>query len=212
MLRMTIYPHFCRDISNAAYASEITSLKEAFMTDLDISVLLWIQNHLRRDWLNPIMVFITHFFGKAGIFWIALTLLLILYKKTRPVGLTSMLSIVINVLAVNVIVKPIVARPRPYDVTTALTPLVEHLSDYSFPSGHTACAFACAVVLFRLLPKKFGIPALVLAFLVAISRLYVGVHYPTDVICGALFGTAAALIACRLMPVIRRKMQERRKA
>ncbi|MDO4614382.1 MAG: phosphatase PAP2 family protein, partial [Lachnospiraceae bacterium] len=126
------------------------------MTNIDISVLLWIQNHIRQDWLDPVMVFITHFFGKAGIFWIALTLLLILCKKTRAVGLTSFVSICLNVLAVNVIVKPIVARPRPYDVAQALIPLVEHLSDFSFPSGHTACAFACAVVLFLLLPKKFG--------------------------------------------------------
>ena len=75
--------------------------------------------------------------------------------------------------------------------------LVEKPSDWSFPSGHSAASFVTAVVMFRELPRKYGVPALTLAFLIALSRLYVGVHYPLDVLCGALSGTVIALLVCR---------------
>ena len=89
--------------------------------------------------------------------------------------------------------KNVVARTRPYEVVEGLTRLIEKQSDYSFPSGHTAASFAAAVILFLQLPKKYGIPALILAVLISFSRLYLGVHYATDVLAGAVSGTLIAL-------------------
>ena len=82
-------------------------------------------------------------------------------------------------LITNVCLKNLVARPRPMSVE-GLVPLIGKPTDYSFPSGHTCASFACALVLYRILPKKYGVPAVILASLIAFSRLYVGVHYPTD--------------------------------
>lgn len=99
----------------------------------------------------------------------------------------------------NVILKNIVARTRPYDVIPGLVSLVGAQKDYTFPSGHTGSSFASAVVLCRMLPKRYGIPAVVLACLIGLSRLYVGVHYPTDVIAGAMIGTGIAFVVCACM-------------
>lgn len=88
-----------------------------------------------------------------------------------------------------------VARSRPYDCIRGLIPLITPPTDYSFPSGHTAASFAVGVLLFRKLPKRYGIPALVLAALIGFSRLYLGVHYPSDVLAGALLGTGISYAA-----------------
>ena len=85
-------------------------------------------------------------------------------------------------------VKNLVARTRPYEVVEGLVPLISKPTDYSFPSGHTCASFACTLVLYRILPKKYGVPAVLLAALIAFSRLYVGVHYPTDVLGGLAVG------------------------
>lgn len=103
-------------------------------------------------------------------------------------------SLIIN----NMILKHLFNRTRPYEVVDGLMRIIEKQSDYSFPSGHTGSSFAAGVVMFRELPKKYGIIALVLACLVSFSRLYVGVHYPTDVLAGAVTGTISALIAVKL--------------
>lgn len=101
-------------------------------------------------------------------------------------GISDDRSLLIN----NILLKNLVARIRPYEVIEGLTCLVRQPRDYSFPSGHTTTSFAAAWVMFRQLPKRFGVPALVLAILIALSRLYVGVHYPSDVLFGALDGIA----------------------
>lgn len=103
-------------------------------------------------------------------------------------------SLVIN----NLILKNLVARPRPYEMVAGLMPLIPRPADYSFPSGHTGSSFAAAVVLYGQLPKKWGIAALVLAVLISISRLYLGVHYPSDVLAGALIGSMIGLAVQRL--------------
>ena len=97
-------------------------------------------------------------------------------------------SILLSLMVNNVFLKHLVARSRPFDVIAALHPLISKPTDYSFPSGHTACSFAVGFLLFRKLPKKFGIPCLLLAILIGFSRIYVGVHYPSDVIAGAVSG------------------------
>ena len=159
------------------------------MVEMEADILLWIQNNIRNDVLTPIFRFITTL-GNAGVIWIVLSVGL---KKTRRVGLLALVSLVFSALIDNVILKNVVARTRPYEVIDGLTSLVGAQKDYSFPSGHTGSAFAAAVVMFRGLPKKYGIPILVFACLMGLSRLYVGVHYPSDVLGGALIGTGIAL-------------------
>jgi len=103
-------------------------------------------------------------------------------------GWYGLLSMGAGALITNVCLKNLVARPRPYEVVEGLVPLIGKPTDYSFPSGHTCASFACALVLYRILPKKYGVPAVILASLIAFSRLYVGVHYPTDVLGGMFVG------------------------
>jgi undecaprenyl-diphosphatase len=167
------------------------------ITRADGAILLWIQQNVRKEWLSPVVKGITHL-GDAGWFWIVLAILLFIIPKTRRIGLTMAGSLMGSYVVNNLLLKNLVARVRPYEVIEGLNRIIEAQSDWSFPSGHTGSSFAAAVVIFGLCPRKYGIPALVLAFLISLSRLYVGVHYPTDVLCGAIIGTAMALIACRI--------------
>ncbi len=168
---------------------------------LDSSLLLWIQEHLRFDALTPLMKFITSL-GNAGIIWILLTLILLLIPKTRRIGILCVISLLLNVLFCNVLVKQLVARPRPYTRIQDLILLVKPARDYSFPSGHTSASFAVAWIVLKKLPKKAGVPLFVLAVLIAFSRLYVGIHYPSDVLGGFLLGTAVSLSVLKFAPVI----------
>ena len=93
-----------------------------------------------------------------------------------------------TLLVNNMILKNLVARTRPYEVIEGLTYIVMRPTDFSFPSGHAGCSFAVACIMFRRLPRRYGIPALVLAILISLSRLYVGVHYPSDVLFGVISG------------------------
>ena len=174
---------------------------EQFLIDWEGPVLLWIQEHMRNDFLTPVLTFLTHL-GDHGYFWIALTILFLLLKKTRKVGGLMTCSLLLNTLVNNVLLKNLVARTRPYEVVDGLHRIIEAQSDYSFPSGHTGSAFAVAVVVFLLCPRKIGVPVLVFAFVIAFSRLYVGVHFPTDVLGGALIGAVIAYLVCA---VYRRK-------
>jgi len=163
----------------------------------EADLLLWIQEHCRAEVLNPIWEGITHL-GDAGIFWIFIALLLTALPKTRKTGHIALFSIIIGFLSCNILLKNLAARIRPYDLTDKLIILITKPTDYSFPSGHTMVSFACGLVIYRFLPKKFGIPALILATLVAFSRLYFGVHYPTDILGGFIVAYLAGLLAAWL--------------
>lgn len=165
------------------------------LLQLDGAILLWIQEHVRQDFLSPVVKFITHL-GDAGWCWILLAVILLIVKKTRKIGLVTAVSLLSSYVVNNLILKNLVARVRPYEAVDGLQRIIEAQSDFSFPSGHSASSFAAAVVIFMLCPRKYGVPALVLAFLVALSRLYVGVHYPTDVLTGVISGTVIAVIVC----------------
>ena len=165
------------------------------LLQLDGAILLWIQEHVRKDFLSPVVKFITHL-GDAGWCWILLAVILLIVKKTRKIGLVTAVSLLSSYVVNNLILKNLVARVRPYEAVDGLQRIIEAQSDFSFPSGHSASSFATAVVIFMLCPRKYGVPALVLAFLIALSRLYVGVHYPTDVLTGVISGTVIAVIVC----------------
>ena len=167
--------------------------------NLDGEILLQIQQHLRTDMLTPLMKFVT-FLGNGGWFWILCAVVLLAIPRTRKTGYAAVLSLIFGVIVTNLLLKNIVARPRPFAEIEALIPLIAKPTDFSFPSGHTTASFAVALVMLRMLPKKIGIPAVVLAALVAFSRLYLGVHYPTDVLAGfvvALVGSSLAVWGVR---------------
>ncbi|MBO4320069.1 MAG: phosphatase PAP2 family protein [Treponema sp.] len=162
-------------------------------------ILLFIQNNIRTPVLDTVMKGIT-MLADHGWFWITLSLVLLIFKKTRKVGFMCCFAIGCMYLINNVCIKNIVDRARPYDVIEGLIPLGNLPDDSSFPSGHTAISFAVSVVLLFSTKKRFGIPAVILAFLIAISRMYVGVHYPTDVLGGFVIGTLCACISLWLGP------------
>lgn len=173
---------------------------------LEGPLLLWIQTVLRCPLLDPLICFYTQL-GNAGLLWIAASLLLLLHPSTRRAGLAGLLALVFSLLITNVLLKPLVERTRPWLVIEGLIPLVREKDPLSFPSGHTSAAFAAAVAWFRLLPRKWmGVTGLILAVLMGLSRLYVGVHFPTDVLCGALAGFLSGILGrCLLEAFLHRR-------
>ncbi len=158
----------------------------------ETSTLLWLQNNIVNEWLTPIMKFCTQM-GNGGLIWILITIVLLLFPKTRKYGFISALALVINVVICNVCLKPLIARPRPFTVTE-INLLIPAPGGFSFPSGHTSSSFAAATAIY-FWHKKIGIAALIFAALVAFSRMYFFVHYPTDVLCGLIVGIGSAFAA-----------------
>lgn len=179
------------------------------MNDFEINILNFIQDTFACPFLDKVMPIIT-IFGDKGIFWIAVALILIIIKKTRKTGVMMGAALLLGLIIGNVILKNAIARTRPYDVNTAMQAelLVKALSDFSFPSGHTLASFEAATVLL-IRDKRFGIPALVLAVLIALSRLYLYVHYPTDVLAGALLGEFIGIFACYLVDKIYKRFEKK---
>lgn len=155
----------------------------------DVAILNYIQSAVKCDFLDVIMPAITSL-GNGGIFWILLALVLLLFPKTRKAGTAVLLGLLLETICCNVVLKPLVARPRPCDVNTAIQLLIPRPADFSFPSGHTGASFAAAAAL-CFSKNRFRIPALVLAALIGFSRLYLYVHYPTDVLAGIFIGIMA---------------------
>ena len=167
----------------------------------DLPILDWIAANLWCPLLDAVMPVIT-VLGDAGIFWMVIAAALLLFKKTRRVGLGMGIAMLMGLLLCNLTLKPLCHRPRPYDyrfdVFNKLIPLlIEQQPDFSFPSGHTIASFEAAGVI-ALNNKKWGIPALILASLIAFSRLYLYVHYPTDVLVSVLLGLALAFVGNQL--------------
>ena len=159
---------------------------------LDGQLLVAIQG-MHQPWLDPIVSSYTKL-GDAGILWIALSLAMLLYRPTRRAGALALCAMVLGMLITNVTIKPLVERARPW-LALPFTPLVTENDPNSFPSGHTCAAFAAGMVWARELPWGWGRAASVLmAVCMGLSRLYVGVHYPSDVLAGAVIGGACACI------------------
>ena len=195
----------------------MTAILDQLAISFDLPILDWIQEHLACEFLDTLMPIIT-LFGDGGIFWIAFAVILLFFSKTRKTGLGMLFAMLLGLLVCNVTLKPLIGRIRPYDfqlehfqVTIPL--LIDAESSFSFPSGHTIASFEAATVLLKN-DKRMGIPAMVLAVLIAFSRLYLYVHYPTDVIfsvfAGILFGFIGNALAGKVMakfPAKRGKFQ-----
>lgn len=165
---------------------------------VDGGILLWIQEHLRCGVLDAVLRFYTSL-GDAGLLFLALSVVMLFFKKTRKAGVTALISIAIGFVCTNLILKNLVARPRPWLDVAGLMTLIEEHDPNSFPSGHTTNAFAFAGALWHAAPKKWmKWAALAAAVLMGFSRLYVGVHYPSDVLVGVVVGLLAGWCAWKL--------------
>ncbi len=179
-------------------------------------LLLWFQEAVRRPWLDPIVSFYTTL-GNHGLLWIALTVLLLLWPKTRKAGKAMALALVCSLLLTNGLLKHLAQRTRPWLIFEQLLPLVVEKDPNSFPSGHTSAAFAAVTALLWARPRlpeevkhKADVPVLLMmAVCMGFSRLYVGVHFPVDVLCGALVGTLCGFLGWKLSVCVGEKWEGR---
>lgn len=155
----------------------------------ELAILDFIYN-MHNPVLDKIMTFITHL-GDGGILWIVAGILMCITKKYRRAGATTLLALLLMLVIGNITLKPIIARIRPYEYAPHVRLIIDTPHDFSFPSGHTFASFASAVSVF-MFHKKEGIAALCVASLIAFSRLYLYVHFPTDILAGIILGIAVA--------------------
>ena len=188
------------------------ALLNSLAVSFDLPILDWIQANLQSPLMDTIWPIIT-LFGDAGIFWMVWATLLLFIPKYRRTGLGMWFALAMGLLICNITLKPLVGRIRPYDfqiqelgrtwndLLAGGELLVDLPHDFSFPSGHTIASFEAATVLLLNSPAM-GIPAMILAVLIAFSRMYLYVHYPTDVIfsvfAGILFAIIGNLIAKKI--------------
>lgn len=144
--------------------------------------------------LDQIMIFFT-LIGNLGLVWIGLGMLLIVRKKTRVYGMILLISLAITAILGEGILKHLIRRERPFEIISGIKTLIKLPSSYSFPSGHTSSSFT-AFGVFYFLNLKYKWWVFITAFLIAFSRMYLGVHYFTDILGGIILGTAVAYIVC----------------
>lgn len=168
------------------------------LINLDSGLLLWIQNTVRQSWLNPVVELYTHL-GDVGMLWVVSSVALLLYKPTRRMGAAGLTGLLFSLLITNLTLKELVSRPRPWLDVEGLLPLIAEHDPHSFPSGHTSASFAAVSAWWRFFPKKWMKPVCGgMAVCMGLSRLYVGVHYPSDVLAGAVVGLFCGWLACML--------------
>lgn len=160
--------------------------------NIDISILQFIHNNLQNPILDKIMPIVTSL-GDSGIIWIIISFMLLISKKYRKVGILSILALILTTAIGEVIIKNLIQRPRPFYEVTNIDLLIQKPLTYSFPSGHTGSSFAVAGVIGKLI-KKYKIPVITLACIMAFSRLYLFVHYPTDILGGIVLGLICSYI------------------
>ena len=176
----------------------------------DFEILFFIKDHIRNGFLDVVVPFYTNL-GDDGIIWIAVGLVMLVLKKTRKCGIMVLAALLVMLVLNNIILKNLIARPRPCATYPELVELVKIPHSYSFPSGHTVSAMAVAFTILTQ-HKKLGIVAFVMALLMGLSRLYVGVHFPTDVFGGIIVGALIALIIWsaekKITPIILKKFNK----
>ena len=162
----------------------------------EFQILDWIAT-LHNGFLDAILPVISSF-GDKGIGWIILSVILLFIPRYRKAGLAMALALIFCLLIGNITLKPLIARPRPYSYFPEMQLMIPPLADFSFPSGHTFASFASATALY-LYHHKEGLAAYLLAAVIAFSRMYFYVHFPTDILAGIILGIASGFTACRLI-------------
>lgn len=166
------------------------------LEQIDFSILNFIQEHIRCTFLDYLFPAITHL-GDAGIIWIIIALVLLFFKNHRKTGITMIIGLVLGLLIGNLFLKNVVGRLRPFEIQEGVKLLIKAPKDPSFPSGHTLASVTSATILF-LNYRKRAIIFIVLAIFIALSRLYLYVHFPSDVIAGAILGVFIGNLSVRL--------------
>lgn len=173
------------------------------ITNFDFAVLDFIRDNLNCAFLDAVMPVITAL-GNGGLLFIACAIAMLFFKRWRKTGIMIGVALVLGLIVCNLTLKPLVGRIRPFDLRE-IALLVTPPDDFSFPSGHTIAAFEFATVL-MIRERKVGIIALVAAILIAFSRLYLYVHYPTDVLTSIALGTLFGFIGVGIVNVICKKI------
>lgn len=179
------------------------------ITWFDNVVLDWFQS-IHNDMLTNIFKIVTTL-GEAGILWIIIGLALMLQKNTRWIGMTMLLALLFSLLVGNVTLKPLVARPRPCWRHPEIALLIANPTDYSFPSGHAMSSFAAATAVF-MWHRRWGMLALLGAVVMACTRLYFYVHYPTDILAGMLIGILLGILAYAGLYQWKKNWEKRRRS
>lgn len=177
------------------------------ITNIDFAVLDFLQK-LHSKVLDFIMQAVT-LSGDNGYIWIALCIVLLCIPKTRRIGVFTAVTLITEVILNDGIIKGIIARERPFIQNSAIDTIIRQPSGYSFPSGHSASSFAAATAVY-MHNKKLGIPAYIMAALIAFSRLYFYVHFPSDVIIGSLLGVLIGIGVNKLLNYILKRLEERK--
>ena len=162
------------------------------MLEINFMLLDWIQQ-LHTPLLDTMMIFFSAL-GSAGAIWILLGITLSCFRTHRQTAILLIMALAIEMIVCNGVLKPFFDAPRPFELNPAVTMLIDRPLDASFPSGHTAAAF-CAVTALYLAKEKYWYIALLPAILIAFSRLYLYVHFPTDILGGILTGACSAFAA-----------------
>ena len=173
------------------------------LNPFETSILHWIRQTFSCAFLDAVMPYITKF-ADSGIGWILLALVLLIPRKTRRMGAAMGVALAIGFVTGNLLLKNLVARTRPFLFDPSIELLIAPPHEFSFPSGHTLASFECAVAVFCY-RRKWGVAALLFAVLIAFSRLYLQVHYPTDVLYGAILGSLIGYLAYRIVETIAHK-------
>lgn len=169
-----------------------------WIAQLDGQLLLWINQTVQMPILDDFILIFTAL-GNSGAIWIVCSLVMLCWKKTRKIGFWALISMLLGLLITNVTIKPLVARSRPWLVVDGLSNLIESSDPNSFPSGHTCAAFAAGFSwALHVNQRWLKVLCVGQAVLMGYSRLHVGVHFPTDVLAGAVIGTMCAWLAWKL--------------
>ncbi len=171
----------------------------AMQNSFEMDILLWLQNH-RTQWLTIVMRIFTSA-GDFGAVWILAGAALTVSKRYRRQGFVMLLTLGVCFLLSEGFLKNIICRPRPFRVQPELDIIIPPpVGMFSFPSGHSSAAFAGALSL-SYTDRRFSVMAFSVAVLVAVSRIYFGVHYPTDIIAGAAVGLCCAYVIWKVFPI-----------
>lgn len=170
----------------------------AFIQELDMNIVCYIHEHWHNFITDGFFTFVT-FLADGGIIWIAAALIMLCSRKWRPAGVILLLSLGISAVFTNLVIKNIICRPRPFNANPELSLIIDIPHGlYSFPSGHSTSSGAGAAAI-MLRNKKLGIAAIVIALIIGFSRVFMAVHYTTDVLCGLIIGAVCSVIIWRFM-------------
>lgn len=176
--------------------------------DIEFDILFYLQS-LHNPILDKIMVNITSL-GNLGAIWFIISIVLMIIKKYRRYGVLLFVTLALTGFLGSFVIKPLVARARPCDVFRDVDTLIKHPGGFSFPSGHTYLSFAAATVIY-FMNKKLGVLAVILAAVIGFSRMYLFVHFPSDVAVGALLGVVVALFNISIYKAFQNKGKHIRK-